>query len=308
MKKFLLHTLVVIGLAFCLANLIAAGSLWALRNSSFYKPSFLANAITEDNFDYIILGASTGLTTLDTKAIDSQAGSNGLNLAMDDTGIASATLMLEHFLAEGKNTKYVVLAPSLDSYNTKEVSLSDNDYRFLMYANRDYVGMYYDSVAAPNTMSKTLAASQVFPVLGVSYFNAEIFYPSLVSMVKPDRRNRFDDRGNYTYPVGQKQQQSEPKKPYELLFDSPQLAALYELCMQHQIKLIYYISPVQHKKVEFKPGDVTIIDHSDVIKDDTQFYDKIHVNSLGRTTTSRIFADTLKNMLSVNPLDTVSNE
>jgi hypothetical protein len=68
------------------------------------------------------------------------------------------------------------------------------------------------------------------------------------------------------------------------------------------------VSPVQHKKVMFKPGNVPIIDHSNLIKDDGQFYDKIHVNSLGRTTTSRIFADTLKNMLSVNPLDTVSNE
>jgi len=308
MKKFLLHTLVVIGLAFCLANIVAAGSLWALRNSSFYKPSFLANIEAEDELDYIILGASTGLTSLDTKAIDMQVGSTGLNLSMDDTGIASAVLMLKHFLAEGKKAQYVVLAPSLESYNSTEAFLSDNDYRFLMYANRDYVNTYFDSVPKSNIMSKTLAASQVFPILGVSYFNAEIFYPSLFSIAKPDKRNRFDDRGNYTYPTLQNRQKSVSKEAFELNFTNPNLELLLQLCVENNMKLVYYISPIQHKKVFFEQNHVSIIDHSDVIKDEAQFYDKIHINSLGRITTSRIFALTMSHMLSDGLNESNSNE
>ena len=48
----------------CLATLISFVGLWSLRQSNFYKPSFLANSVEQDQFDYFILGASNGLTTL----------------------------------------------------------------------------------------------------------------------------------------------------------------------------------------------------------------------------------------------------
>lgn len=305
MKKFLLHILVILGVSFGVANLIGVGSLWALRNSDFYKPSFLSNAIEENKFDYIILGASTGLTTLDTKAIDAEAGITGINLSMDDTGIASAVLMLKHFIAEGKSTKMVVLAPSVETYHKSETSVSDNDYRFLMYVHRDYVGSYYNSVKVPNTMSNTMAASQVFPALGVSYFNAEILYPSLLSLTQPERRNRFDARGNYTYPVLQKRHKSVQKEPMTLNFTNNHLQELEQLCAANDIRLIYYLSPMQHKKVVFESSDIEVIDHSDLIQDERQFYDKIHVNTLGRSITSRKFAETMTQMLSLTPSKTL---
>lgn len=113
-----------------LATVLSSASLWSLRQSSFYKPSFLVNQVKENAFDYIILGASTGLTTLNTKVIDSIAHTNGVNLSMDDTALSSQYLMLQHFLAQGKTTEFCALVPSTKDYEVTTNQLSGNDYRF----------------------------------------------------------------------------------------------------------------------------------------------------------------------------------
>ena len=117
MKAFLKCIGVIILMAFIATWVMSYGSLYVLRRSSFYKPSFLVNGLDENKLDYIVIGASTGLTTLNTVQIDSITGLTGINLSMDDTGIASHYLMLEHFLNEGKTTEICVLAPTIFSYN-----------------------------------------------------------------------------------------------------------------------------------------------------------------------------------------------
>jgi hypothetical protein len=157
--------------------IISFGSLWSLRQSSFYKPSFLVNDINEKAFDYIVLGASTGLTTLNTNVIDSVLHTNGLNLSMDDTALSSQYLMLQHFLAQGKTTKYCILAPSAPSFDAKNVNLSDNDYRFLPYIYNNYVSDYYGQYSSQP--AQLLKWSEWIPTLGVSYFNliVEVIIP-----------------------------------------------------------------------------------------------------------------------------------
>ena len=171
-KKISIFSVCFIGIAMALSF----GSLWVLKKSSFYKPAFLTNQINQKSFDYIVLGASNGLTTLNTKLIDSLLNTTGINLSMDDTSVSSQYLMLQHFLAEGKSTKYCVLASSPSSFDFKNNNISDNDYRFLMYVNRPYVSDYYKQFSGRN--ARLLYNSKWAPVLGVSYYNACLLYTS----------------------------------------------------------------------------------------------------------------------------------
>ena len=77
-----------------------------------YKNQFVKNGVKETEFDYVVLGSSTGLTTLDTKLIDEKMYTSGLNISMDDTSLSSHYLMLQYFLSLGKkrnNWSYVLL-------------------------------------------------------------------------------------------------------------------------------------------------------------------------------------------------------
>ncbi len=85
MKKFLLKIGMYGLVSFIMLNLIAWTSLYFMGKSSLYKPEYLTNRVKETQFDYVVLGSSTGLTTLNTSLIDSLSGKKGFNISIDDT-------------------------------------------------------------------------------------------------------------------------------------------------------------------------------------------------------------------------------
>ena len=289
MKHFLKHIGLLLLSFIGIAALVSLGSLWSLRNSSFYKSSFLVNSVKEESFDYIVLGSSVGLTTLDTKLIDSINGYKGINLSIDDTGMSSQYLMLEHFLAEGKKTKYCILVPGISALENKVSSFGDNDYRFLMYVNRSYVYDYYrrgnTSAARVSYMTKWL------PFVGLSYYNTELFFPSLQTLFNPEKRNRFDENGNYTYPKRNKKFSAVDIKTKQVDFDHPYLNKIENLCKANNIKLIYYFAPMRSVNISFENQKFSVINHSQTLENDILFYDDIHVNSIGRERASGLFAN-----------------
>ncbi len=289
LKRIGFVVLVFIGMSM----LVSWGSLWALRQSSFYKPSFLVHALPETTFDYIVLGASTGLTTLNTQVIDSMLHTNGVNLSMDDTSLSSQYLMLQHFLAQGKTTKVCVLAPSVKDYDVRTNELSGNDYRFLPYINTPYVLDYYKQFKGVD--AKVLAYSRWFPMLGVSYYNVELFYPSLVALMQPEKRNRFDATGNYVYPESKKTSSLlNDLKPITLNFKNPYLYKIKALCQANDIDVICYISPMEGKKVIVSSAGFSVINHSDLLTDSKYFFDAIHVDAKGRQLASEQFTNDFK--------------
>lgn len=256
----------------------------------------MVNQIKDKDVDYIILGASTGLTTLNTKVIDSITTTSGINLAMDDTALSSQYVMLQHFLAQGKTTKWCILAPSAPSYDLNTEDVSDNDYRFLPFVNSEYVSNYYNQF--DSRRSKLMKASKWVPMLGVSYYNTELFYPSLLSVIKPNKRNRFDDRGNYTYPqIQQTNKTITHKKDLHINFNNVYIDKIKAICKQHNIELICYFSPMEKRSVVPLTTQYTVINHSDLLSDTMYFYDEIHVNSKGRFITSVNFANAFKDFL-----------
>ncbi|SDS68737.1 hypothetical protein SAMN04515667_2742 [Formosa sp. Hel1_31_208] len=296
MKRFFKNVLIVIIGSAILVSVMSYGSLYALRKSAFYKPSFIANHVSQDQFDYIILGSSTGLTTLHTKAIDSIIGTTGLNLAMDDTGLSSQYIMLQHFIAQGKKSKYCILAPSASSFDVNYKDVSDNDYRFMPFANESYVHDYYKRYNSRR--AELLSGSKWAPLLGVSYYNTEVFYPSLLSIFNSEKRNRFDDRGNYTYPATQRTAETiTTTTALKIEFKNADIENIRALCELNGMELICYFSPMQNKEIVTQNLNYKIINHSNLLDNTMYFYDAIHVNHKGREISSARFANEFNVMI-----------
>ncbi|WP_395052165.1 hypothetical protein [Flavobacterium sp.] len=290
MKKFLLHIFKYGLLVFILLNAIAWCSLYFLRNSSFYKPQFLSHEVKDINFDYIVIGSSIGLTTLNTALIDSLTNKKGINLSIDDTAISSNYLMLNHFYKQGKKSNYCILSISNWDLANKNPVLNDNDYRFLPFVSQDYVFNYFKNLE--QGYFKPLTFSHYFPAIGVCYYNTEIFYPSIVSAIKPNKRNRFDEKGNYFYPeMGTIQ----PKKwsSITLSWKNPYIEKIQKLCNENNSTLIIYQAPIFNTKIINKNKRYNFVNNANVIKKDTYFFDEIHLNQYGRKKASTIFAKEL---------------
>ncbi len=290
MKKFLVKIGSYGVLSLIIINLIAFLSLFFLGKSQLYKPQFLKNAIEEKQFDYIVLGSSTGLTTLDTKVIDSITGLNGLNLSMDDTSLSSHVLMLEYFLSLGKKTDRVILCVTPWDLGNSVNSLNDNDYRFLTEISTPVVYDHYKKF--DNDGLPVLALSKYLPFLGISYYNKELFYPSIYAAIKPNKRNRFDEKGNYTYPTNKNMLGDKEVSSINAEIKNPAFDRLKEICAKYKIELTIYQSPLYRTNVYYNTVSEKVINHSTILPED-MFYDPLHVTSVGRTFCTLAFCEEL---------------
>jgi hypothetical protein len=296
MKKFLIKITIYTFLILLLSNGMALISLYFIGKSNLYKPQFLKNGVKENHFDYIVLGSSTGLTTLDTKKIDEILNTKGLNISMDDSSLNSHYLMLQYFYALGKKTKTLVLAITPWDVANKTPKLNNNDYRFLSEINQDLVFEYFSEIETE--FIPILQTSKFLPILGVSYYNNELFYPSLFTVLKPQKRNRFDEKGNYSYPNLGGPIQSKLSIT-ELKFKNPYFQKIKQFCHTHGITLVLYQSPLYKNSVNTDSKDY-FINHSNFISADSLFYDNLHVNSIGRAKCSEDFAVQFNSILYAN--------
>lgn len=281
MNKFL-KKIIIYGLAsFIVLNLIAFLSLYFLGKSSFYKQQFVKNGVKETTFDYIVLGSSTGLTTLDTKLIDSLTQRSGLNISIDDSGLSSHYLMLQHFYLSGKSTKKLILAVMPDDLENENPKLNGNDYRFLPHINEEVVQSYFNEIDGDNKI--IYRTSKYIPLIGVSYFNSELFFPGILSIFQPTKRNLFDQKGNYSYPDinSSKKLEKTTDKIKKLEYKNPYLTKIIDFCKVNNVKLVLYQSPIYKTEVIF-PNGLNCVNQVSLFNDSDFFYDEIHVNSKGR--------------------------
>ncbi|EAZ96245.1 hypothetical protein FBBAL38_02460 [Flavobacteria bacterium BAL38] len=281
MKKFLTKIAIYTFFILLIGNGIAYLSLYVLGKSQLYKNQFVKNGVKETHFDYVVLGSSTGLTTLDTKLIDKTLNTSGLNISMDDTSLSSHYLMLQYFLSLGKSTDQLILCVTPGDLQNPVNELNNNDYRFLTEVQDSLIYNYYNRMEHGEL--KVLTYSKFMPILGVSYYNNELFYPSIYAFLKPTKRNRFDDKGNYTYPQIENHIEKGIVTNIETSYLNPSFLKIKKLCKQNGIGLIVYQSPIHRKNVVFPNTDeFKIVNHSRILPEDF-FFDNIHVNSKGRT-------------------------
>lgn len=292
MKKFLKKIAVWGFVTIILLNLIGLAVLLLHRNSNFYKPSFAANQ-TQEHFDFIVLGSSMGLTTIDTKLIDEKLGTSSLNLSMDDTALPSHYLMLQHFLKQGHTVDQVILAITPWDIANKKPELDNNTYRFLPYIHENYVKQHFQALA--KSYDDPLSLSYYQPFVGVGYYNAELFYPGLLTLLKSKKRNRFDVFGNYVYPDSDFEAKNVKAEVYTFDPQNPYLDKIIKLCQQNNIALRLYQSPIYKASYQSLPTDLSIINHMEVLKNKTYFYDRIHVNKKGREIVTKEIIELFKN-------------
>ena len=282
MKKFIKKIIVYSFLLFIFLNGVSYLILKKLSSSEFYKPQFVKNANIENKFDYVVLGSSVGLTTLNTVQIDSALNLKGLNISMDDTSLTTHYLMLNHFYKCKKSTKKLILCVTPWDITSREYKLNNNDYRFISEVNKDYVSHYYYTME--KEYFKKLYLSKYFPIIGVSYYNFEIVFPSLLTIFNEKKHNKFDDRGNFSYPDYGTSKKEIKVKDENVLLKNEYFNKIHAFCLNNNIELIVYQSPLLGKKINYLniPSGIKLINHSDLI-DVNFFYDDIHVNSRGRT-------------------------
>jgi hypothetical protein len=292
MKKFLTKIAFYTFFILLIGNATAYLSLYVIGKSQLYKNQFVKNGVAATQFDYVVLGSSIGLTTLDTKLIDEKIHTSGLNISMDDTSLSSHYLMLQFFLSLGKKTKQLVLCVTPDDLQNPINKLNNNDYRFLTEVHDSLVYNYYNRLEDKGL--KVLTYSKFFPILGISYYNNELFYPSFYAFLKPNKRNRFDDKGNYTYPQITNNLSEVGFASSKTNYLNPSFLKIQKLCQQNGIELIVYQSPIYRTNVVFPAtNEFKIINHSKILPEDL-FYDNIHVNSKGRTFCTLAFCEEMK--------------
>jgi hypothetical protein len=294
MKLFILKIVKYVTAIILMANVLGWTGDLILRKSSFFKPSFLLNNYKQgEQFDYFILGSSRGLTTLDSKQIDSSLSTKGINLSMDDTDLKTHLLMLNHFFKNGYKSKYCVLV--LDNLTSSGVKLGDNDYKFASFINEEYVKNHFKTYES--TRLKPLFNSLYWPFLKYSYYNIQIIPPVLLSILNPKKRHRFDVNGNYTYPnIKNKSHKNKRIKIDTSRISNPLVNEFRKLCEINKTELIIYIAPYENLKIILDQEE-NIFNNSAVINDENLFYDAIHVNKEGRKAATNEFIKLFKHKL-----------
>jgi hypothetical protein len=143
---------------------------------------------------------------------------------------------------------------------------------------------------------KPLTLSHYIPAIGVGYYNTEIFYPSIIARIHPNKKNRFDAQGNYFYP---EKGIVEPKEENSvtLAWKNPFIKRIKQLCDAHHTKLIVYQAPMYKTKIYNTNSKYTFINHAASLTDSTHFYDEIHLNASGRAVASTLFANEMKKLM-----------
>ena len=292
MYKFIKKIIIWGSCLLILINIISILCLQSIAHSNFYKPSFV-NELDQKTYDYIVLGSSTGLTTIDTKLLDKLSGLSGLNLSMDDTALPSHFLMLNHFITHEIKTKKIILSITPWDIKNTQLVIGNNDYRFLPFIYNDYVVNHFNELSENPINMYSL--SYYLPFYGFSYYNTELFPPSLVALMDSKYRNRFDNKGNYVYPNSNFNSNSITKSEYQLEINNPYISKIVKLCEANDIELILYQSPIfkaEYKKIN---TEYNFVNDIDLLSDSKYFYDRIHVNKKGRELTTQNLAQILKN-------------
>lgn len=296
MKKFILKIFFYAFLLLLIANIIGFSANYFLKRSHFYKSSFLVNKFKENKkFDYFIVGSSRGLTTLKSTIIDSTLHTKGVNLSMDDTDLKTQFLMIKHFFKSNFKADYLILTLDASHFNKTSLRLGNNDYRFVPFINKDYVRNHFKEYETSSL--KILTNSNFNPFFSYSYYNLELLLPATLSVIKPKFRNKFDEFGNYSYPLSNKKaiDKLDIIKSNQKI-TNPLIKKIDKYLKLNNCKLIIYIAPYAASNFIFDNNfNYEIINHSTVLNNyDNVFYDKIHVNAQGSKLATKLFTSNFK--------------
>ena len=254
--------------------------LGIIKKSNIIKTTYVFNNLTNVTLDYVVIGSSRGLTTLNTNKIDSVTSIKGYNASLDGAGIATNWLMLNHLIHCNVKFKYCIFV--LD-----EMGIEDNIYQFSKKTYRFIPFFNYDHIQ--NEISKfedcrekfNFRASRFYPGFSVFENNKIILPIAIKSLINPKQRNKFDEKGNYIYPLIKKPDIIYVNDTIKYIKFGKVYNEFQNLCEKNNIKFITYIAPLQGKHL-ILPPTFNLINHSSLFNNYKYFYDHLHVNSSGR--------------------------
>lgn len=297
MRKFVYKSLLYLGLVLVTANLLALLGLGILRNSDFFKTTYLVHNFTPgEAFDLTVFGSSRSLASIDTKEIGERIGGSAINFSMDYTALPSSLLMLKLFYNQGYTSEYVVICVDLPDFDESKTVVSENDHRFLPFVNdsdiRDYFYNYEKGILKP------IFSSKYFPVAGFAYYNMELLAPTAQALIKPNYKYRFDELGNYEYPESLSQSEMPEPRYFVTSLTNPILNEIKELAETNGSKLIVYIAPYLRDDITVE-SDIpyTVINHARLINEPKYFSDYIHVVTSGKKLATEAFIEDLNSLI-----------
>jgi hypothetical protein len=245
--------------------------------------------------DYVVLGSSRGLTTLNTNKIDSAIGITGFNASTDGGGIATNWLMLNHLIHCNVKFKHCILVLDEMGIEDNTYQFSKNTYRFIPFFNYEHI---------QNEISKfevcrekfNFRASRFYPGFSVFENNKVLLPTAIKSLINPNQRNRFDEKGNYIYPLANKLEKTYFNDTIRYSKYGEVYNEFENLCKKNNINLITYIAPLQEHHLDVPPRS-NLINHSSLFNNYKYFYDHLHVNYIGRDKATDSFILNLKQIL-----------
>jgi hypothetical protein len=216
-------------------------------------------------------------------------GLSGFNASTDGGGIATNILMLQHLIHNNVKFKYCIFTLDAIGIADHTYQFSKNTYRFVPFCHEPYI---------QETMAKfedckeksNFRASRFYPGFTVFENNKTLLTGAVKALINPQTRNRYDEKGNYTYPL----RQPIDKK---INFDTKEFAKygtvyydLLKICTENNIKLITYIAPIEGQFLKV-PYTKNLINHSDLLDNTKFFADELHVNPIGRQIATTAFAN-----------------
>lgn len=277
----------------------------SLQQSSIFKASFLiTNFPTSTHFDYFITGSSRGLTSISSRFLDHELGTNGINLSQDDTGLPNHILMAKHFFESGYRASHCILVVDESHFTYSPPVINDNDYRFGQFLDRKYI---YDYFREKETgIRRPFTLGRYFPAYLYGYYNTELFYPAILGLVKPNYRLRFDEKGDYFYPdqtINLADTTTITKRWIkESAITNPLIEEFDSYLKKFGCQLVIYIAP--YLDIEIKPLfdlEAPLINHSSLLNERNLFFDPIHVNTHGNAKASKALAEELRLLIQKNP-------
>jgi hypothetical protein len=269
--------------------------LGIIKKSNTIKTTYVFNNLTNVTLDYVVIGSSRGLTTLNTNKIDSVLSIEGFNASLDGAGIATNWLMLNHLIHCNVKFKYCIFVLDEMGIEDNIYQFSKNTYRFIPFFNYDHI---------QNEISKfedcrekfNFRASRFYPGFSVFENNKIILPTAIKSLINPTQRNKFDEKGNYIYPLINSTSETYLNDTITYINYGQVYQGFVNLCEKNNIEFITYIAPLQGKHLSV-PYKSHLINHSSLFNNSKYFYDHLHVNSIGRDKATDSFILNFKKIL-----------
>lgn len=270
--------------------IVSIGLDYCFLQSSIYKSAVMNSELEElSKKDILIFGGSNGLVSFDNTILEDRLNADVYNLSEDDTNLKLHLLQFKYLLSLSVKPKVIILA-----LGSMENDLSRNSLRYLPYfsKNREL------SKAYKEFQSTEYYSFKIFPIFKWAKYNNDLLYPTLFStLYKKNYRHRFDENGDYEYPVLANKIESSHK---DVVIDSNNrdLKDFMDLCVSNGIKLVTVNTPYYDKKINWDNSQGCVLNYSEQFKlREDLFYDESHLNKLGKLEFSKMIADSLSKIL-----------